>query len=127
MLGLMQDRPLLISSLLTHAERYHPHSEIISVTCESETLRLDWAGLAQRARKAAQALVRLGVKPGDRVATLAWNTHRHLELYYAAAGIGAVLHTVNPRLLSFHIVLISSFILCLVIICLGCILVKLNQ
>ena len=98
MLGLMQDRPLLISSLLTHAERYHPHSEIISVTCEGETLRLDWAGLAQRARKAAQALVRLGVKPGDRVATLAWNTHRHLELYYAAAGIGAVLHTVNPRL-----------------------------
>ncbi|WP_370225561.1 long-chain fatty acid--CoA ligase [Pararhodobacter marinus] len=98
MLGLMQDRPLLISSLLTHAERYHPRSEIVSVTCEDEIHRTDWAGIARRARKAAQALRRLGVKPGDRVATLAWNTHRHLELYYAAAGIGAVLHTVNPRL-----------------------------
>ena len=98
MLGLMQDRPLLISSLLTHAERYHPRSEIVSVTCEGPVVRTDWAGIAARARKAAQALRRLGVKPGDRVATLAWNTHRHLELYYAAAGIGAVLHTVNPRL-----------------------------
>ncbi|WP_127107982.1 long-chain fatty acid--CoA ligase [Pararhodobacter zhoushanensis] len=98
MLGLMQDQPLLISSLLTHAERYHPRSEIVSVTCEGETVRSDWGQLARRARQTAQALLRMGVKPGDRVATLAWNTHRHLELYYAAAGIGAVLHTVNPRL-----------------------------
>ena len=98
MLGLMQDQPLLISSLLTHAERYHPTSEIVSVTCEGETVRSSWGQLARRARQAARALLRLGVKPGDRVATLAWNTHRHLELYYAAAGIGAVLHTVNPRL-----------------------------
>ncbi|MCB1394583.1 MAG: long-chain fatty acid--CoA ligase [Rhodobacter sp.] len=98
MFGLMQDRPLLISSLLTHAERYHPASEIVSVPCEGPVVRTDWAGIARRARQMAQALQRMGVKPGDRVATLAWNTHRHLELYYAVAGIGAVLHTVNPRL-----------------------------
>jgi acyl-CoA synthetase (AMP-forming)/AMP-acid ligase II len=98
MLGLMQDRPLLISSLLDHAERWHPDGAIVSVPCEGPVVRTDWAGLARRARAAAQALRRLGVGPGDRVATLAWNTHRHLELYFAVAGIGAVLHTVNPRL-----------------------------
>jgi len=98
MFGLMQDRPLLISSLLDHAEQYHPATEIVSRTCEGPLVRETWAGLAVRARKIAQALIRLGVKPGDRVATLAWNTHRHLELYFAVSGMGAVLHTVNPRL-----------------------------
>lgn len=98
MLGLIQDRQLLISSLLQHAQRYHPHAEIVSLTCEGETIRTNYAGLAQRAAKLAQALIALGVKPGDRVATLAWNTHRHLELYYAVSSMGAILHTVNPRL-----------------------------
>jgi acyl-CoA synthetase (AMP-forming)/AMP-acid ligase II len=98
MLGLMQDSPLLVSSLLTHAQRWHGASPIISVPCEGPIIRTDWAGVALRARQAAQALRRLGVGPGDRVATLAWNTHRHLELYFAVAGLGAVLHTVNPRL-----------------------------
>src|SRR6185436_18911424 len=98
MLGLMQDRPLLISGLLDHAERYHPAVEIVSRTCEGAVVRSSWARLAVRARRLAQALRRLGVKPGDRVATLAWNTHRHLELYFAVSGMGAVLHTVNPRL-----------------------------
>jgi acyl-CoA synthetase (AMP-forming)/AMP-acid ligase II len=98
MLGLMQDRPLLISGLLDHAERYHPDVEIVSRTCEGTILRSSWARTAIRARKLAQALQRLGVQPGDRVATLAWNTHRHLELYFAVSGMGAVLHTVNPRL-----------------------------
>ncbi len=98
MLGLMQDRPLLISSLLEHACRYHPQTEIVSATCEGPIHRSTWAGIGQRAKQLAQALIRLGVRPGDRVATLAWNTHRHLELYYAVSGIGAVLHTVNPRL-----------------------------
>jgi acyl-CoA synthetase (AMP-forming)/AMP-acid ligase II len=98
MLGLMQDRPLLISGLLAHAERYHPDVEIVSRTCEGTVVRSSWAKLAGRARTIAQALRRLGVKPGDRVATLAWNTHRHLELYFAVSGMGAVLHTVNPRL-----------------------------
>lgn len=98
MLGLMQDHPLLISSLLVHAERNHPKVEIVSATCEGEVVRSNYATLAKRARKLAEALQNLGVKPGDRVATLAWNTHRHVELYFAVSGMGAVLHTVNPRL-----------------------------
>lgn len=98
MFGLMQDHPLLISSLIDHAERYHPKAEVISATCEGPIHRSDYATIALRARKMAQALQRLGVKAGDRVATLAWNTHRHLELYFAVSGMGAVLHTVNPRL-----------------------------
>lgn len=98
MFGLMQDRPLLISALLEHAERYHPKVEIVSATCEGPIVRSNYAKLGKRARQLAEALQRLGVKPGDRVATLAWNTHRHVELYFAVSGMGAVLHTVNPRL-----------------------------
>lgn len=98
MQGLMQDRPLLISSLLEHARRFHSDTEIVSRTVEGPTVRTTYAGLAERAAKIAEALIEKGVKPGDRVATLAWNTHRHLELYFAVSGIGAVLHTVNPRL-----------------------------
>lgn len=98
MLGLMQDRPLLISGLLTYAEQFHPDVEIVSRTCEGQTVRSTYKTLAARVRRLARALSRLGVKKGDRVATLAWNTHRHLELYFAVSGIGAILHTVNPRL-----------------------------
>ena len=98
MLGLMQDSPLLISSLIEHAARYHPAVEIVSETCEGPTVRTNYKTLRDRAAKLARALLRLGVKPGDRIATLAWNTHRHMELYFAVSGIGAVLHTVNPRL-----------------------------
>ena len=98
MLGLMQDHPLLISSLLEHARRYHAETEIVSATCEGPVVRSTWGQVSDRAKHLAQALIRLGVRPGDRVATLAWNTHRHVELYYAVSGIGAVLHTVNPRL-----------------------------
>lgn len=98
MLGLMQDRPLLISTLIEHAARYHPEVEIVSRTCEGEIVRGNYRDLHKRVARLANALKRLGIKPGDRVATLAWNTHRHLELYFAVSGIGAVLHTVNPRL-----------------------------
>ncbi|MET0168804.1 MAG: AMP-binding protein, partial [Aliihoeflea sp.] len=98
MLGLMQDRPLLISTLIEHAARYHPETEIVSRTCEGPVVRSTYRSLRARVGKLANALLRMGVKPGDRVATLAWNTHRHLELYFAVSGIGAVLHTVNPRL-----------------------------
>ena len=98
MQGLMQDRPLLISGLLEHARLYHPDTQIISRTCEQKTVRSDYRTLSHRAKQLAQSLLAMGVKPGDRVATLAWNTHRHLELYFAVSGIGAVLHTVNPRL-----------------------------
>ena len=98
MLGLMQDRPLLISSLIEHAARFHGDVEIVSRTCEGGILRTTYRDLRDRTARLANALLRLGVQPGDRVATLAWNTHRHLELYFAVSGIGAVLHTVNPRL-----------------------------
>ncbi len=98
MLGLMQNRPLLISGLIDYAERFHGQVEIVSRSIEGPLHRTTWAGVARRSRRLAGALRRLGVGPGDRVATLAWNTWRHLELYYAATGMGAVLHTVNPRL-----------------------------
>jgi fatty-acyl-CoA synthase len=98
MQGLMQDRQLLISSLIEHAARYHPGVEIVSRTCEGPVVRSSYAQLRDRAAKMAKALLKMGIRPGDRVATLAWNTHRHMELYFAVSGIGAVLHTVNPRL-----------------------------
>jgi acyl-CoA synthetase (AMP-forming)/AMP-acid ligase II len=103
MLGLMQDRPLLISTLIEHAARYHSTVEIVSQTSEGTSVRTNYGNLRSRAAKLAKALLRLGVKPGDRVATLAWNTHRHMELYFAVSGIGAVLNTVNPRLFSAQI------------------------
>ena len=98
MLGLMQDHPLLISTLIDHAARCHPDVEIVSRTCEGPTVKTNWRELSVRVAKLSNALQRMGVKPGDRVASLAWNTHRHVELYFAVSGIGAVLNTVNPRL-----------------------------
>lgn len=98
MMGLMQDRPLLISSLIEHAALYHPKKEIVTRTIEGPILRSTYSEICARAKRIANALTGLGVKQGDRVGTLAWNTHRHMELYYAVSGMGAVLHTVNPRL-----------------------------
>ena len=96
--GLMMHMPLLISSLLEHAERNHPDQEIVTRQAEGGIVRETYAQMAARARKMANALAKLGVKQGDRVGTLAWNTARHMELYYAVSGSGAVLHTLNPRL-----------------------------
>ncbi len=96
--GRMMDAPLLISSLLAHAEQYHGDTEIVSRTVEGPIHRYSYAEAAKRARQLANALERIGVQPGERVATLAWNGYRHFELYYAVSGIGAVMHTVNPRL-----------------------------
>ena len=98
MLGLMQQRPLLISSLLDHAERYHANTEIVARSVEGPLHRSSWGAIAARAKQLANALRRLGVTQGDRIVTLAWNHHRHLELYFGVTGSGAVLHTVNPRL-----------------------------
>jgi fatty-acyl-CoA synthase len=98
MLGLMQDQGLLISSLIEHAERSHPRAEIVSRTVEGPMHRTSYGQVAVRARQLANALTRLGVQPGQRVATLAWNGYRHMELYYGVSGMGAVLHTINPRL-----------------------------
>ena len=98
MRGLMQDRPLLVSELIKFSERYHGDTEIVSRLPDRSVHRSDWRTVGRRARRLANALGRLGVGRGDRVATLAWNSFRHLELYFGVAGSGAVLHTVNPRL-----------------------------
>jgi fatty-acyl-CoA synthase len=94
----MQRTPLLVSSILAYAARAHPRREVVSRKVEGGIWRYDYAGLERRAARAARMLTALGVESGERVSTLAWNTHRHLELFYAAPGIGAVLHTANPRL-----------------------------
>lgn len=90
--------PLTIPSLLEHAQRYHGDTEIVSCLPGGALHRYTYADAHQRARQAANALTRLGVKPGDRVGTLAWNGYRHFELYYAISGMGAITHTINPRL-----------------------------
>ena len=96
--GLMQDRPLLISSLIEHANTFHPRAEIVTRTVEGPIHRCTYGDIYRRSKQAAKALIALGVQPGDRVATLAWNTYRHTELYFGVSGMGAVLHTINPRL-----------------------------
>jgi fatty-acyl-CoA synthase len=98
MQGLMMEQPLLVASLLVHAERHHGAQEIVSRRVEGDIHRYRYRDLAQRARRMANALAGLGVQPGERVATLAWNGYRHMEMYFAASGSGAVLHTLNPRL-----------------------------
>jgi fatty-acyl-CoA synthase len=98
MLGQMMQLPLLISSLIVHAERHHPEQEVVSRRVEGDIHRTTYKQLAGRARRVANALAGLGVKPGERVGTLAWNGYRHMELYYGISGAGHVMHTVNPRL-----------------------------
>jgi fatty-acyl-CoA synthase len=98
MFGLMQDRPLMISSLIEHAATFHPDTEIVSRMPEGRTRRSSWAAVRDRSKQVANALTELGIQPGDRVGTLAWNSDRHLALFYGVSGAGAVLHTVNPRL-----------------------------
>ncbi len=98
MQGLMMDRQLTITSIMEHADNNHPNAEIVSVTCDSPRHRYTYAEAFRRTRRLANALIGYGVRPGDRVATFAWNDYRHFELYYGIAGIGAVTHTVNPRL-----------------------------
>lgn len=96
--GLMQHHALRVTGILDHAARAHPQREIVSRRIDEPDWRGDYKALSGRAAKAAHALVGLGVGPGDRVATLAWNTIRHLDLFYAVPGVGAVLMTANPRL-----------------------------
>jgi fatty-acyl-CoA synthase len=108
MIGQMMQQPLLISSLLTHAERHHGSQEIVSRRVEGDMHRYTFRDFAARARRLARALQALGVAPGERVATLAWNGYRHMELYYAVSGSGAVLHTLNPRLHADQLVYIAE-------------------
>lgn len=98
MLGLMQDQPLLISSLIDFAERHHGDAEIVSRRVEGDIHRYAWRDVAQRSRRVANALDAMKLQFSDRVATLAWNGYRHLELYFGVSGSGRVLHTINPRL-----------------------------
>ncbi|KUI27354.1 long-chain fatty acid--CoA ligase [Mycobacterium sp. IS-1496] len=96
--GLMQDRPLLISSLIEHAATFHADTEIVSRLPEGPIRRSTWSELRDHAKQVANAMAELGVTAGDRIGTLAWNSDRHLAMYYGVSGVGAVLHTVNPRL-----------------------------
>ena len=98
MFGLMQQQPLLLSSIITHAARHHGGGEIVSKLADGSLHRSTYAEVEQRARRLMGVLQRMGVRPGDRIATLAWNGYRHLELFYAICGLGAICHTVNPRL-----------------------------
>ena len=98
MLGLMQNQPLLISSLLEFADRHHADGEIVSRRVEGDIHRYTYKDMAARARQVARVLDGMALSAGDRVATLAWNGYRHLELYYGVSGSERVLHTLNPRL-----------------------------
>ena len=96
--GLMQNMPLMITSLIRHADRNHGDTEIVSRETTGGIHRYTYRDAHRRSRQLARALLSLGVKPADRVATLAWNNYRHFELYYGVSGMGAILNTVNPRL-----------------------------
>ena len=98
MLGQMMFQPLLISSMIEHAECYHADTAVISKNTDTSITHTTWAEIAQNAKRFAQALAALGLTQGQRVATIAWNNHRHLEAWYAISGTGLVCHTINPRL-----------------------------
>jgi acyl-CoA synthetase (AMP-forming)/AMP-acid ligase II len=108
MLGAMQQWPLRIMRLLDHAEREHGAREIVSRWADGTTTRTDYAGIARDARKLAQALEGLGLKLGDRVATLAMNHSRHMVAWYGTIGMGGIIHTVNPRLFTDQLVYILN-------------------
>nr|WP_281300752.1 MULTISPECIES: long-chain-fatty-acid--CoA ligase [unclassified Iodidimonas] len=108
MQGLMQDWPLLQSKLIDHAARAHPEREIVTYSVEGPVHRTNYRELHLRSKKLAQALQRLGVGLGDRVGTLAWNTWRHVELWFGVSGMGAVAHTINPRLFAEQITYIAN-------------------
>jgi acyl-CoA synthetase (AMP-forming)/AMP-acid ligase II len=108
MFGLMQQQSLLISSLIDFAERHHGDGEVVSRRVEGDIHRYTWADVAGRSRQVANALDALKLAQGDRVATLAWNGYRHLELYFGVSGSGRVLHTLNPRLHPDQVVWIAN-------------------
>ena len=108
MLGLMQNHPLLISSLIDFAARHHGDGQIVSRRVEGDIHRYTWKDVQQRAKQVANALNAEGLNAGDRVGTLAWNGYRHLELYYGVSGSERVLHTINPRLLPDQIAWIAN-------------------
>ncbi|MBT8108039.1 MAG: long-chain-fatty-acid--CoA ligase [Gammaproteobacteria bacterium] len=106
--GLMMDTPLLISSIARHAENFHGDREIVSVTMDNPRHRYRFRDAVGRARRLANALEKLGLERGDRVATIAWNDYRHLEIYYGVSGAGYVCHTINPRLFPEQLIFIIN-------------------
>ncbi len=108
MLGLMQDWPLLAHKVLDHAATYAGDREIVTRGIEGPIRRTNWRTIHERARRLAKALAKRGIKPGDRVATLAWNTERHLESWYGIIGAGGVYHTLNPRLFPEQLIYIAN-------------------
>lgn len=108
MLGLMQDWPLLIHKVIDHAGLYHGGRKVVSRSIEGPIVETNYAAIRENALRVAKRLTKDGVKPGDRIGTLAWNTWRHLEAWYGITGIGAVYHTLNPRLFPEQIAWIAN-------------------
>ena len=108
MIGAMQDWPLTVPKLIDHAALNHPRREVVSLAVEGGKHRTSWREVRDRARRLAAALTSFGIVPGDRIATLAWNTYRHVECLYGIAGMGGVAHTINPRLFDDQIVFIAN-------------------
>ena len=106
--ALIQDQPLLISSLIQYSAQYHGNREIVSRTADKKIHRITYANLYKRTQQLAHALGSLGAKAGDRIGTVAWNSFRHLEVYYATSGTGCICHTVNPRLFSEQLIYIMN-------------------
>ena len=96
--GLIMDKPLMISSIIRHAAQHHAATEIVARMIEGGIHRYNYGEAHGRMQQLAHAITRLGMRPGDRLGALAWNTHRQFEMFYGVSGTGAVLHTVNPRL-----------------------------
>lgn len=108
MLGKMMHRPLLISHLIQHAARYHGDTPIISRETDGTTTHSDWSTLHSNSKRLANALAKLGVEQSDRLATIAWNNRRHLEIWYGVSGSGMVCHTINPRLFPQQIIYVIN-------------------
>jgi acyl-CoA synthetase (AMP-forming)/AMP-acid ligase II len=108
MFGLMQDWPLLVHKIIDHAALYHGDREVVSRSVEGPIVRTNYREIGRRARQLADALNRAGFGEGDRIATMAWNTGRHIEAWYGITGIGAIYHTLNPRLFPEQLVYIAD-------------------
>lgn len=108
MLGSMMKQNLLISELITHAGKYHADTEIVSRETSGEINTTNWGAVASASRRLASALEKLGLNKGDRLATIAWNTHRHLKIWFAVSGSGMVCHTLNPRLFTEQMIFIVN-------------------
>ena len=108
MQGLMQDWPLTVDRIIDHAKNWHGHREVVTRSVEGPVVRTTYADIHSQAKRVSNALKAWGIKPGDRVATLAWNTGRHMEAWYGIMGIGAVCHTLNPRLFPEQLVYIIN-------------------